>query len=350
MLVVGLGIYVAFTFLDHTEYPAQASLFFKMRVVACLMSLMVSFPVFFRSIQRYTIWAIDFMAVFLVGTISGMIYLSDGSSSQYYAGINLVLLGMAVVNSFYVWHSLGVCLMTMSLYSLAAFTSASPWNVQNFFAAICFMSSTAMCLVLLTKFYSDKDRKAFLQNEKLKEDEKKLEVLYGMAEEKSKIDDLTKIYNRGYFFEILAAKINACKNAGSFFYLIIFDIDRFKEINDTYGHVFGDQVIAAVAKTAQNVMRLNSYIGRYGGDEFMLIIDKATREEFLFRLQRIREAICSLELFSDGKPVSVSASFGAARWTPDMTEKKLIELADGALLEVKRIQRGEIKLANDSSL
>ena len=80
---------------------------------------------------------------------------------------------------------------------------------------------------------------------------------------------------------------------------------------------------------------------------FRSIIDKATQEEFLTRLQNIRIAIRGLQLFCDGKPVSLSASFGAARWKSGMTdERKLIELADTALLEVKRTQRGEIKLAN----
>ena len=102
-----------------------------------------------------------------------------------------------------------------------------------------------------------------------------------------------------------------------------------------------------MAKTVQGVMRLNSYIGRYGGDEFMLIIDKATQEEFLFRLQRIRQAVQGLELTCGGKTVSISASFGAARWEPGMLdEKQLIGIADGDLLEVKRTGRGEIKLAN----
>ena len=79
----------------------------------------------------------------------------------------------------------------------------------------------------------------------------------------------------------------------------------------------------------------------------MLIFDKATPEEFLARLHRVRQAIQNLEMLCDGKRVSVTASFGAARWESDMMEEKqLIGLADQALLEVKRGKRGEIKLAN----
>ena len=347
MLFIGVGVYVAFNLLDQAVYPVQAPLFFKIRLIASLLTSIICLPNFFQATKKYSIWSVDLGVIVLIGGICLMIYLTDGASSHYHAGINLTLLGMATINGFYLWHNLATCLVVIGLYSAAVLANGAGWNGGLFFVACCFMSGTMFFILLMTKFYSSVHFKSFVQNEKLKEDERKLEILYGMAEEKSKIDDLTKLYNRGYFFEILSAKINACKNAGSFFYLIIFDIDHFKGINDTCGHVFGDQVIAAVAKTVQNVMRLNSYIGRYGGDEFMLIIDKATREELLFRLQRIREAIRNLELVCDGKPVKVTASFGAARWESEtMDEKKLIELADEALLEIKRTQRGEIKLAN----
>jgi len=96
---------------------------------------------------------------------------------------------------------------------------------------------------------------------------------------------------------------------------------------------------------------MDSYLGRYGGDEFMIIIDKATQEEFLNRLRKVQLAVQQMELLCEGKPVKISASFGAARLDPVMMdEKKLIGLADDALLEVKRSRRGEIKLANESGL
>ena len=338
-------IFLIFRQLDVWFYPEQAAFFFKLRILAAVL-LFVAIALGSWK-KKYIVWCVDAILLIIASQICLMIYLTDGASSHYYEGINTTILGLLLVNGFYVRHNLVTCSLILLMYWAAALCNPTGWNLMKFCFATYFVGSTAFFIVLMTKFYSAQHFDAFVRNEELKEDERKLEILYGMAEEKAKIDDLTKIYNRGYFFEILAAKINACRRANNFFYLIIFDIDHFKEINDNYGHVFGDQTIAAVAKAVQDVMRMNSYIGRYGGDEFMLIIDKATQKECLFRLQTIRQAIRSLDLVCDGKPVSLSASFGVARWEPEMMdEKKLIELADGALLEVKRTKRGEILLAN----
>ncbi len=338
-------IFLIFRQLDVWFYPEQAAFFFKLRILAAVL-LFASMAIAIWK-RKYIVWFVDAILLIMASQICLMIYLTNGASSHYYEGLNTLILGLLLVNGFYVRHNLVSCLLILGMYWVAALSNQAGWNLMKFCFATYFVGSTAFFIVLMTKFYSTQHFDAFIRNEELKEDERKLQILYEMAEEKAKIDDLTKIYNRGYFFEILAAKINACRRANSFFYLIIFDIDHFKEINDNYGHVFGDQTIATVAKTVQNAMRMNSYIGRYGGDEFMLIIDKASQKECLFRLQTIRQAIRSLDLVCDGKPVSLSASFGVARWEPEMMdEKKLIELADSVLLEVKRTKRGEILLAN----
>ena len=277
-----------------------------------------------------------------------MIYVSDGASSNYFAGINLTLLGLAVVNGFYFWHHIGVGFISLVLYLAAAFGNQSGFDLPKLIVAGTLMSATTLFTGILTKFYSIQHFNAFFKSEQLEEDERKLASLYRIAEERSKIDDLTKIYNRRYFFEMLSDKIANCRITGNCFYLIIFDIDHFKHINDTYGHTFGDGVISVVARTMSNSMRANSYLGRYGGDEFMAILDKATQEEFLARVKVLQQAILNIRLILEENPVRISASFGAARFDPsgNIDEKKLIDLADSALLEVKRTQRGGIKLAN----
>lgn len=338
-------IFLVFRQLDIWFYPENAAFFFNLRVLAAVL-LFVAVGIGAWK-KKYIIWCVDAILLFMAGQICLMIYLTDGASSHYYEGLNTLILGMLLVNGFYVRHNLVSCFLILVMYWAATLYNPEGWNFMKFCFATYFVSSTAFFIVLMTKFYSTQHFEAFIRNEELKGDELKLEILYGMAEERSKIDNLTKICNRGYFFEVLAAKINNCRRTNSFFYLIIFDIDSFKELNDTYGHLFGDQVIATVARAVQDVIRVHSYIGRYGGDEFMLIINKATQQECLSRIETIRQVIRNLEFFCEGKRVPVSASFGAARWEASMKdEKKLIELADGALMEVKRTQRGDILLAN----
>jgi len=351
MLPIAIILHLVFSIMDFHVYPAQALFFLKIRIFDSVLASIACALLLFKPCRKFSVWVASFCATLLCGAIIFMIYLTDGASSNYYAGVNLTLLALLIVNAFNLRHSFFTCLVVVALYVAAALGNQAGWDFMKFCFATYFMGSTAFFVVLITKFYRDQHFNAFMRNEELKENERKLGVLYGMAEEKSKIDDLTKIYNRAYFFEILSAKIDVCKRTDSFFYLTIFDIDHFKHINDTYGHLFGDQVIAAVARTVQRVIRMDSYLGRFGGDEFMIIIDKATQEEFLSRLKKVRLAIQQMELLYEGKPVSISASFGAVRLDPVMMdEKKLIGLADDALLEVKRSRRGEIKLANESGL
>lgn len=347
MLPIGIILHIAFSWLDFHFYPNHGTLFLKLRLIDSLLITVFCIPALLKPWRKYCVWMVDLCILLLAGVVIFMIFVTDGASSHYYEGINLSLFAMIILNSFYFWHSFAVSAIILIAYALAAIFGSVGWDASKFWFAFFFVGSTAFFVVLMTKFYSSQHRAAFMRNEELRENERKLEVLCGMAEERSKIDDLTKIYNRRYFFEILTEKIKLCRLAGQTFYLILFDIDHFKPINDAYGHVFGDEVIATVAKVVRNMMRLNSYMGRYGGDEFMLLIDQATPEELFMRMEKISRAIRRLELTCDGKKVELSASFGAARFDPTggMDEKKLLELADDALLEVKRVQRGGIKLA-----
>ena len=348
MTAVGLTMHVSFSLLDRALYPAHAAFFLLLRTLIVPPSLLICLPNLFKKTKKYSIWTMDVIALLHIGTLCGMIYASDGASSNYFAGINLTLLGLAVVNGFYFWHNLAIGLISLVLYLAAVFGNQSGFDLPKLIVAATLMSATALFIGILTKFYSIQHFNAFIRNEQLEEDERKLAALYSLADERAKIDDLSKIYNRRFFFEILSAKIANSRVTADSFFLVIFDIDHFKEVNDAYGHTFGDGVIAVVARTVREKMRANSYLGRYGGDEFMLIIDRAATEDFLARISTIRTAVRNIQLLFEGTPVRISASFGAARFDPasGMDEKKLIDLADAALLEVKRTGRGEIKLAN----
>ena len=348
LTVIGISMHLAFYALDRVMYPAYASFFRQMRLAVIYPSVLICLPNFFNATKRFSIWTLDSIALIYTAGLCTMIWASNGASSPYFAVINLAMVGVSIVNGFRFWHTLGVCVISLVLYVAACLNNYAGFDMPSLIVGTVLMAVTALFASMLTKFYSIQHYNSFIHNEELKESERKLRVLYGLADEKSKVDDLTKIYNRRYFFEILNDKIVNCQSTKNCFYLIIFDIDHFKDINDTYGHIFGDHVISMVAKTVRDMMRLNSYMGRYGGDEFMCIIDKATTEELVRRVGMISRTIRGLEFHEGGKSVQLTASFGVARFDPDkgIDEKKLIELADSALLEVKRTGRGEIKLAN----
>jgi len=184
------------------------------------------------------------------------------------------------------------------------------------------------------------------QNEQLRQKEKTLTDLYSQADKLSKTDTLTEINNRRHFFEMLNKKMQYCEVAKTSFYLVIFDVDHFKEINDSYGHTLGDMVLVKVVEVVKSNVRSNDFIGRYGGDEFIICLDFPNKEGILNRLTKIRDGVKALSLLHDGKKVPVSVSIGAAKFIPgtNMTEKNLIEKADFELFNVKKTTRGEISV------
>lgn len=201
--------------------------------------------------------------------------------------------------------------------------------------------------VARTKFRNPENLTAFLKAEEMGQDQGKLQALYKDAEEMSRTDDLTKLNNRRHFFEILRSKIATAEVSKQVFYLVIFDVDNFKKINDKYGHLFGDEVIASVAQAAKQNTRPSDQLGRYGGDEFIITFDQTENMEIVKNVTRISNAIRALPLSANNEPVKLTASFGVAKFEPGMNldEKKLIEVADKELLNVKRTQRGAIGIA-----
>ena len=158
-------------------------------------------------------------------------------------------------------------------------------------------------------------------------------------------DELTGLNNRRNLMDVLKAKISAAEISQAPFFLTILDIDHFKKYNDEHGHNFGDQVIAAVAREARANMGDDCYLARYGGDEFVGLVDKSAYEDVEKRLVRVRNAIRSMELHpGKDKVVKVSVSFGVVRYEigRGLDAKALIGLADEQLLSVKQTSRGQI--------
>lgn len=184
------------------------------------------------------------------------------------------------------------------------------------------------------------------QNEQLRQNEKVLADMYSHADKLSKTDTLTQINNRRNFFEMLNKKMQDCETAKTCFYLVIFDVDHFKGINDTYGHALGDKALVKVVEVVKNNIRSNDFIGRYGGDEFIICLDFPNKEGILNRLTKISDGVKALRLPYEGKEIYISVSIGAAKFVPgtNITEEKLIEKADFELFNVKKATRGEISI------
>lgn len=152
-------------------------------------------------------------------------------------------------------------------------------------------------------------------------------------------DDLTQVYNRRHFFTVLQREKSLCDRGQSAFSLCMIDLDHFKRINDTYGHMMGDVVLKAIAQCIQNNIRDVDYIARYGGEEFALVLAYPSLQDSLMCAERIRR-LCGDLIFA-GLPGSlrVTISLGVARYDLDESIDELIRRADAALYRAKAAGR-----------
>jgi diguanylate cyclase (GGDEF)-like protein len=164
-------------------------------------------------------------------------------------------------------------------------------------------------------------------------------------------DSLTGMLNRRSFIEKAELMLADAVQRDVMCCMAMMDIDHFKEFNDTYGHPAGDEALRHVAKTIEEGLRKNDFVGRYGGEEFMLFFFDANEETGMNVLERLRKNLCETPVLLESGPVTVKASFGLVGYTREnVGEKKniqhLIEEADTALYAAKMAGRNRVVLFN----
>ena len=174
---------------------------------------------------------------------------------------------------------------------------------------------------------------------------KELKSINCQLQEQSQTDQLTQLNNRGYWEKCLAHEYNRHLRYGDRCSLAMLDIDHFKNVNDTYGHQFGDKVLRVVAKTLTDNIRGTDIAGRYGGEEFGVILAGSDNKTSKIFAERFRKSVEALSLSSGGKKVKITVSIGLAEFSNDVDDyKELIERADKALYESKRSGRNRITI------
>lgn len=152
----------------------------------------------------------------------------------------------------------------------------------------------------------------------------------------SRVDRLTGINNRGYWEENLEQEFQRCKRSSTPSSLLMMDIDHFKHFNDRYGHVAGDEVLRAVARQIRKSQRTTDIAGRYGGEEFAIILPDTDLKKALFVAERLRKQISDLPIEWQEQLLNVTVSMGVSEFSNDMpTHKSWIDHSDAALYEAK---------------
>jgi diguanylate cyclase (GGDEF)-like protein len=173
-----------------------------------------------------------------------------------------------------------------------------------------------------------------------------LKIAGSELEEMARTDVLTGVYNRRYFMELASWQIEKMKRAQKNCFVIIFDLDYFKIVNDTYGHIAGDKVLQSVASSVKKCIRLYDLLARYGGEEFIMLVTDSdnTGIDIANLAERYRRSIADTHIDLEDMRISVTASFGISNIAPDNDLDKAIQRADEALYRAKQKGRNRFVL------
>lgn len=159
-------------------------------------------------------------------------------------------------------------------------------------------------------------------------------------------DSMTKLANRMKTFDLIEDQIIRTKRTGKPFTLAIADIDDFKMVNDNYGHNIGDEVIIGIAQLMKNSLREQDIIGRWGGEEFMIVLPDTDITGGKDVLEKLRKNVSTYPVKTDGTSIKVTITLGVAASNESETINDIIKLADNALYEGKRGTKNCIVLSH----
>lgn len=157
------------------------------------------------------------------------------------------------------------------------------------------------------------------------------------------IDGLTQIFNKRYFIEALEREMGRAHRYRRDLSLIMFDVDYFKQVNDTYGHLAGDYVLKHLAMVLRGRIRREDILARYGGEEFAIVLPENDRPSALHFGEKIRRLVESEPFRFDGVTIPVTISVGVAGMAPDLEDPEtFIKLADENLYRAKSAGRNRV--------
>ncbi|NLB34896.1 MAG: diguanylate cyclase [Elusimicrobia bacterium] len=163
------------------------------------------------------------------------------------------------------------------------------------------------------------------------------------AEHRAITDELTGAFNRRYFEPRLRMEFSIANRSGDNLSLLMIDIDNFKHFNDTYGHPAGDEVLAETSHRLNDCLRQEDMLGRYGGEEFVVLLPGIGREAARATAERLRKAIGEVPYYWQGNALYITISIGLSTYPENASESsELLKSADDALLVAKRTGKNRV--------
>lgn len=190
------------------------------------------------------------------------------------------------------------------------------------------------------------EREVDARTKELKDALMKLSEAHIVLKELNTIDAVTGIRNRQYFDDVLDQEWRRAKRQGYDLSLMLLDIDHFKKVNDTYGHLVGDECLARVAKAVDSMFnRPSDVVARYGGEEFAVILPYVSSDNALRLAENLRKSLEQTSFEADGHTLSVTMSIGVATVAPhdDVEPRDLVAWADSVLYKAKSNGRNQVR-------
>ena len=164
-------------------------------------------------------------------------------------------------------------------------------------------------------------------------------------------DPLTDLYNRRFVFEAMETELKRFRRYGETFSLILIDADYFKRVNDTLGHCAGDAALRHIAKTCVQTVRETDVVGRFGGEEFIIVMPHTNAADAGLVADRIRRSICRNSFTWQDKSADITISLGVAEVQAESASfNELIRVTDEALYAAKRAGRNRVVIAGASGI
>ncbi len=169
---------------------------------------------------------------------------------------------------------------------------------------------------------------------------------------KASHDALTSILNRGAIIEALERELDRARREGSSVGILLADVDHFKIVNDTWGHLVGDEVLRAVTGRLKAEVRSYDSVGRYGGEEFLILLPGCDRAKLEAKVEQLRKAAVRTPIETSAGPVSVTISIGgmASAECPQCESNQLLRATDAALYRAKVAGRNRTDIARASDM
>ena len=202
---------------------------------------------------------------------------------------------------------------------------------------------SAALLLANSLIRNDLSKNLYLAVDKINTTTIKAEVL----EQFAYTDTLTGLFNRRHLIELAQIPLDKAKRFNTTCYAMILDLDFFKKVNDTYGHLAGDEVLKNAAQVMKSALRSYDLLARYGGEEFVIFVSENTKADVLHLAERIRESIATTPCVFNCIKIPITVSIGIAASFPECTIESLIDKADKGLYMAKERGRNQIVFYKD---